>query len=67
MRPETIKLLEESISSNLFDLDPSNIFLDVSLQKRETKIKHTKIRSFLHSEGNEQNEKTPVNGRRYYK
>ena len=37
VRPETIKLLEENIGSMLFDMGLSNIFLDMSLQARETK------------------------------
>ena len=37
VRPETIKLLEENIGSNLFDIDLSNIFLDMSPQARAIK------------------------------
>ena len=39
VRPETIKILEESTSSNLSDISSSNIFLDMSLKARETKAK----------------------------
>ena len=39
VKPETIKLLEENISSMLFDISLSNIFLDVSPQARESKAK----------------------------
>ena len=39
VRPEIIKLLEENVGSNLFDTGPSNIFLDMSPQARETKAK----------------------------
>ena len=39
VRPETIKLLEESTCSNLPDIDHSNIFLDISPEARETKAK----------------------------
>ena len=39
VRPETIKLLEESIGSMLSDIILSNIFLDMSPQARETKEK----------------------------
>ena len=39
VKPETIKLLEENISSMLFGL---NIFLDMSPQARETKAKINK-------------------------
>ena len=51
VRPETIKLLEESIGSTLFDTGHSNIFLDMSSQARETKAKinkwdYVKLKSF---------------------
>ena len=39
VRPETIKLLEENIGSNFFDISLSNIFIDMSPQARETKAK----------------------------
>ena len=42
VRLETIKLLEENISSKLLDGGLSNIFLDVSPQARETKAKTNK-------------------------
>ena len=47
VRPETIKLLEENIGSNLFDISLRDIFLDLSPLARETKPKinywdHTK-------------------------
>ena len=42
LRPETIKLLEENIGSMLFDISLSNMFLDMSLQERETKTKINK-------------------------
>ena len=50
-RPQTIKLLEENTCCMLFDIDLSNIFLDMSPQARETKAKlntwdHIKIKSF---------------------
>ena len=59
---ETTALLEKNIGSNLFDVSLSNIFLDMSPQARERKAKincwdHTKIKSFLHSKGNQQNKK----------
>ena len=34
---ETIKILEENTGSNLFDLDPSNFWLDTLPKARETK------------------------------
>ena len=51
VRLETINLLEENSSSVLFDIDLSNIFLDMSLQARETKGKinkwdYIKLKSF---------------------
>ena len=39
MKPETIKILEASISSNFSDINCSNIFLDMSPEGRETKAK----------------------------
>ena len=39
MRQETIKILEEKIGSNLFDLGHSNFLLDMSLEAREIKTK----------------------------
>ena len=52
MRPETIKLLEESTGSNFFDVGRSNIFLDMFPQAREPKAKlnyqdYIKIKSFI--------------------
>ena len=39
VRQESIKILEESVSSNLFDLSCSNFLLDMSPKARETKAK----------------------------
>jgi len=39
VRPETIKILEESTESNLFDISHSNFLVDMSLEARETKPK----------------------------
>ena len=39
MRSETIKLLEENIDNNFFDISHRNIFLDMSPLARETKAK----------------------------
>ena len=36
---ETIKLVEENIGSNLFDIGLTNIFLDISPETRETRQK----------------------------
>ncbi|VFV37186.1 Hypothetical predicted protein, partial [Lynx pardinus] len=51
VKQETIKILEESTSSNLFDLSCSNFLLDMSLKARETKANMNywdliKIKSF---------------------
>ena len=39
VRRKTIKILEESTGSNFSDIDYNNIFLDVSLEARETSTK----------------------------
>ena len=39
VRPETIKILEESTGSNFSNIDHSNIFLEISTKTRETKAK----------------------------
>ena len=51
MKPETIKIHEESIGSNFSDISHSNILLDISPEARETKAKITywnyiKVKSF---------------------
>ena len=51
VRPETIKILEESTGSNFSDIGHSNIFLDMPPEARETKAKITywdyiKIKNF---------------------
>ena len=51
VRQETIKILEENIGSNLFDLSHSNFLLDMSPETRESKAKMNywnfiKIKSF---------------------
>ena len=51
VRSETIKILEERTGYNLFDINYSNIFLDMCLKARETKAKinywdYIKIKSF---------------------
>ena len=52
MRPETIRVLENSTSRNFSDISHSNIFLDMSSEARETKVKMNywdsiKIKSFF--------------------
>ena len=37
MRQESIKILKDSIGSNLFDITHSNFFQDISLKAKETK------------------------------
>ena len=44
-RPDTIKLLEENIGRTLFEINCSNIFLDLSPKAKETKAKINKWRS----------------------
>ena len=51
LRHETIKILEENTSNNLFDSGYSNFFLDMSSEARETKVKinywdYIKIKGF---------------------
>ena len=62
VRQESIKIIEESIGYNLFDIGHSNFFHDTSLKARETKDKMNlwdfiKIKSFCHSQGNSQQNK----------
>ena len=63
VRQETIKILQEKIGSNFFDLSHSNFLPNMYLEARETKIKMNywdliKIQSFfLHSAGNNQQSK----------
>ena len=42
VRSETIKILEENIGSTLFDINHSNISLDLSPKAKETKTKISK-------------------------
>ena len=42
VRPDTIKLLEQNIGRTLFDINGSNIFLDLSLKAKEIKAKINK-------------------------
>ena len=39
IRPETLKLLEENIGSTYFDIELSNIFINIPPRTRETKEK----------------------------
>ena len=65
MRQESIKILEENIGSNLFNLVHNNFLLDTSPKARETKAKmnkweNTQLKSFLHSKGNHQQDKKAI-------
>ena len=42
VRPETIKLLEENIGSEVFDIDLSDAFVVLTPKAKETKAKITK-------------------------
>ena len=42
VRPDTIKLLEENIGSTCFDINHSNIFLELPPKVKETKAKINK-------------------------
>ena len=51
VRPQTIKILEENICSNILDIAHSNILCDMCAQARETKEKinkwdYIKLKSF---------------------
>ena len=55
--PETMKILEENISSKISDIAHSNILSEISSQAREIKEKNKQMRvhqtkKFLHSKGN---------------
>ena len=69
VRPETIKLLEENISSMLLDISLSNFFfLHISPQARERKANITiwdnvKLKKLLHSKGNYEQHKKLAYGR----
>ena len=58
LRPETIKILEENIGSNFFDIGHSNFFLDMSLEAKETKANKLlglhQNKKLLHCKGNNQ-------------
>ena len=56
MRQEPIKILEENIVSNLFNIDHSNFFQDMSPKAKETKAKMNfrdfiKIKNFCTAKG----------------
>lgn len=39
MKPKTIKVLKENKGSDLLDIGLNNVFMDMSPQARETKVK----------------------------
>ena len=43
VRPETVKIMEENISSKILNMARSNILSDVSPQARETKENHEQM------------------------
>ena len=71
LRQESIKILEEKIVSNLFDISHSNFFQDMSQRQRKQKWKWTfgiSSRSKASSQQRKQSTKqrgNPRNGRRY--
>ena len=59
VRQESIKILEENIGNNLYDISQSILFHDTSPKARETKDKMNlgdfiKIIKLLHGQGNSQ-------------
>ena len=59
VRPETIKILEENTGCNLFDINCSNFFLNLSLEARGKKAKinywdYIKIKSSVQKGNNQQ-------------
>ena len=62
VRQESIKILEENIGSNLYEIGQRKLFHDTSPKARETKAKMNywdflKIKKLLHSKGNSQQNK----------
>ena len=69
VRPDAIKILDENTGKTLFDINPSNIFLDLSSKAKETKAKvHKWDLSKLKSSCTAKemiNETKRLNGRKY--
>nr|KAF6289955.1 hypothetical protein mPipKuh1_009787 [Pipistrellus kuhlii] len=64
VRLGSIKILEQNVDSKVLDVSCSNIFYAISTWNRnkiKKKIEVHQTTSFLHSKGNHQNEKTPLN------
>ena len=62
IRPETIKLLEETIGSKLLDTDPGDVVFasDPKSEDNKSKVKYVgqgQTKKLLHSKGKYQNEK----------
>ena len=68
VRQESVKIIEENIGSNLFDIDHCNFFQDTSPKAGETKGKMNfwdfiKInKKLLHSKGDSQQSKEATHG-----
>ena len=71
VRQESIRILEENIGSNLFDISHSKFFQDMSPKAKETKAKinfwdFIKIKSFCTAKETVKKQRgNPRNGRRY--
>ena len=73
VRPDTIKLLEENIGRTLFDINCSNIFLDLSPRVMEIKRKInkwylTKLKSFCTAKEtiNKQTKRQPMGSEKIF-
>ena len=64
VRPETIKILDENIGSNISDIAHRNFLSDVFPQAKETRKNKQmglhQTKKFLHSKGNHQQNKKPT-------
>ena len=61
VRPDTIKLLKENIGRTVFDMNHSNIFLDLPFRVIRTKINKSdlvKLKIFAKQRNHKQNKKT---------
>ena len=61
VRPETIKLLEESTEGKLLDIGLSNNFLNIKSKGKKKKNKQVRLpqtKKFLHSQENNQQKKS---------
>ena len=64
VKPKTIKIIEEKISSKITDIARSNILWDISTQASETKenkqMELYQTEQFLHSKGKHQQNKNTI-------